>query len=91
MEKHVLLKKLRDALESLKGRVAGKNNDDVVEAIAMVSFGYHFICVFCFLLSEATLTYHVPSSGWSFSSSVDSEGMGINTREVRGEETSKFS
>ncbi|KAA3479283.1 stomatal closure-related actin-binding protein 1 [Gossypium australe] len=35
-EKHVLLKKLRDALESLKGRVAGRNNDDVEEAIDMV-------------------------------------------------------
>ncbi|TYI48644.1 hypothetical protein E1A91_D13G262500v1 [Gossypium mustelinum] len=36
LEKHILLKKLRDALESLKGRVAGRNKDDVVEAIAMV-------------------------------------------------------
>ncbi|KAL3828678.1 hypothetical protein ACJIZ3_017480 [Penstemon smallii] len=36
LEKHVLLKKLRDALEALKGRVTGKNNDDVEEAIAMV-------------------------------------------------------
>ncbi|KAK8649686.1 hypothetical protein V6N13_139352 [Hibiscus sabdariffa] len=36
LEKHVLLKKLRDALESLKGRVAGRNKDDVVEAIVMV-------------------------------------------------------
>ncbi|CAA2997316.1 stomatal closure-related actin-binding 1 [Olea europaea subsp. europaea] len=36
LEKHVLLKKLRDALEALKGRVAGKNKDDVEEAIAMV-------------------------------------------------------
>jgi len=38
LEKHVLLKKLRDALEALRGRVAGKNKDDVEEAIAMVSF-----------------------------------------------------
>lgn len=37
LEKHVLLKKLRDALQSLKGRVAGRNKDDVAEAIAMVS------------------------------------------------------
>lgn len=37
MEKHVLLKKLRDALESLKGRVVGRNKDDVEEAITMVS------------------------------------------------------
>ncbi|KAJ1432092.1 Stomatal closure-related actin-binding protein, coiled-coil domain [Sesbania bispinosa] len=36
LEKHVLLKKLRDALDSLKGRVAGRNKDDVEEAIAMV-------------------------------------------------------
>ncbi|XP_010521573.1 PREDICTED: stomatal closure-related actin-binding protein 1 [Tarenaya hassleriana] len=36
LEKHVLLKKLRDALESLKGRVTGRNRDDVEEAIAMV-------------------------------------------------------
>nr|POE83108.1 stomatal closure-related actin-binding protein 1 [Quercus suber] len=36
LEKHVLLKKLRDALESLKGRVAGRNKDDVEEAICMV-------------------------------------------------------
>ncbi|KAG4183418.1 hypothetical protein ERO13_A09G108800v2 [Gossypium hirsutum] len=36
LEKHVLLKKLRDALESLKGRVAERNKDDVEEAIAMV-------------------------------------------------------
>ncbi|XP_004513217.1 stomatal closure-related actin-binding protein 1-like [Cicer arietinum] len=36
LEKHVLLKKLRDALESLKGRVAGRNKDDVHQAISMV-------------------------------------------------------
>ncbi|KAF6150203.1 hypothetical protein GIB67_023158 [Kingdonia uniflora] len=36
LEKHVLLKKLRDALESLRGRVAGRNKDHVDEAIAMV-------------------------------------------------------
>ncbi|WCJ28984.1 Stomatal closure-related actin-binding protein 3 [Euphorbia peplus] len=36
LEKHVLLKKLRDALESLRGRVAGRNKDDVEEAITMV-------------------------------------------------------
>ncbi|PPD95191.1 hypothetical protein GOBAR_DD07777 [Gossypium barbadense] len=34
--KHVCLKKLRDALESLKGCVAGRKKDDVEEAIAMV-------------------------------------------------------
>ncbi|RAL45916.1 hypothetical protein DM860_006070 [Cuscuta australis] len=36
LEKHVLLKKLRDALEALGGRVAGRNKDDVEEAISMV-------------------------------------------------------
>ncbi|CAO2837420.1 unnamed protein product [Amaranthus hypochondriacus] len=36
LEKHVLLKKLRDALESLRGRVTGKNKGDVEEAISMV-------------------------------------------------------
>ena len=46
LEKHVLLKKLRDALESLKGRVAGRNRDDIVEAIAMVSFGLFFLAFF---------------------------------------------
>ncbi|KAF8398200.1 hypothetical protein HHK36_017126 [Tetracentron sinense] len=36
LERHVLLKKLRDALESLRGRVAGRNKDNVEEAISMV-------------------------------------------------------
>nr|KAJ0202515.1 hypothetical protein LSAT_V11C500254570 [Lactuca sativa] len=36
LEKHVLLEKLKDALESLRGRAVGKNKDDVEEAIAMV-------------------------------------------------------
>ncbi|KAL1552998.1 Stomatal closure-related actin-binding protein 1 [Salvia divinorum] len=36
LEKHVILKKLRDSLEALKGRVGGKNNDDVADAIAIV-------------------------------------------------------
>lgn len=37
LEKHVILKKLRDSLESLNGRVVGKNKDDAEEAIALVS------------------------------------------------------
>jgi hypothetical protein len=45
LEKHVLLKKLRDALESLKGRVAGRNKDDVEDAISMVSFLYYAIFI----------------------------------------------
>lgn len=36
LEKHVLLRKLRDALESLRGRVTDKNKGDVDEAISMV-------------------------------------------------------
>lgn len=36
LEGHVLLKKLRDALESLKGRLAGQNREDVQKAISMV-------------------------------------------------------
>ncbi|KAL0428449.1 UNVERIFIED_CONTAM: Stomatal closure-related actin-binding protein 2 [Sesamum latifolium] len=36
LEGHVLLKKLRDALECLKGRLAGQNKEDVEKAISMV-------------------------------------------------------
>ncbi|KAL5994744.1 Stomatal closure-related actin-binding protein 1 [Asimina triloba] len=36
LDRNVLLKKLRDVLESLKGRVAGRNQDDVEEAIAIL-------------------------------------------------------
>lgn len=36
LEGHVLLKKLRDALESLKGRFTGRNKEDVEKAISMV-------------------------------------------------------
>ncbi|XP_030463729.2 stomatal closure-related actin-binding protein 3 [Syzygium oleosum] len=36
LEGHVLLKKLRDALESLRGRLSGQNKEDVEKAIAMV-------------------------------------------------------
>lgn len=51
LEKHVLLKNLRDALESLRGRVAGRNKDDVEEAIAMVSFVFNFVNYLIFLIS----------------------------------------
>lgn len=47
LEKHVLLKKLRDALESLRGRVVGKNKDDVEEAISMVGFCFFEKFSFC--------------------------------------------
>ncbi|KAK9673564.1 hypothetical protein RND81_12G175500 [Saponaria officinalis] len=36
LEKHVLLKNLRDALEALRGRLSGKNKDDVETAVSMV-------------------------------------------------------
>ncbi|KAI3682309.1 hypothetical protein L1987_82205 [Smallanthus sonchifolius] len=36
LEGHVLLKKLRDALEHLRGRLAGLNKEDVEKAISMV-------------------------------------------------------
>ncbi|KAJ6807792.1 stomatal closure-related actin-binding protein 1 [Iris pallida] len=36
LDRQVLLKKLRDVLESLRGRVAGRNKDDADEAISMV-------------------------------------------------------
>ncbi|XP_030525799.1 stomatal closure-related actin-binding protein 3-like isoform X1 [Rhodamnia argentea] len=36
LEGHVLLKKLRDALESLRGRLTGQNKEDVEKAISMV-------------------------------------------------------
>lgn len=40
LEGHVLLKKLRDALESIRGRLAGRNKEDVEKAISMVCFPY---------------------------------------------------
>lgn len=44
LDGHVLLKKLRDALEYLKGRMAGQNKEDMEKAISMVSsfFLFHF-------------------------------------------------
>ncbi|XP_051149592.1 stomatal closure-related actin-binding protein 2 [Andrographis paniculata] len=36
LDGHVLLKKLRDALECLKGRLSGRNKEDVEKAISMV-------------------------------------------------------
>lgn len=36
LDRQVLLKKLRDVLEALRGRVAGRNKDDAEEAITMV-------------------------------------------------------
>lgn len=37
LDGHVLLKKLRDALEYLRGQLAGQNKEDVEKAISMVS------------------------------------------------------
>ena len=53
LEGHVLLKKLRDALESIRGRLAGRNKEDVEKAISMVGFAYIYI-------SEVVLLYLVP-------------------------------
>ena len=53
LEGHVLLKKLRDALESLRGRLAGRNKEDVEKAISMVS-SYFFLCLF-YLLKKKQL------------------------------------
>ncbi|KAL5673563.1 hypothetical protein ACJX0J_017869, partial [Zea mays] len=36
LDRQVLLKKLRDVLDTLKGRVAGRNKDDAEEAISLV-------------------------------------------------------
>ncbi|KAG0482921.1 hypothetical protein HPP92_011005 [Vanilla planifolia] len=36
LDKHIILGKLRDLLESLRGRVAGRNKEDVDEAVSMV-------------------------------------------------------
>uniref|UniRef100_A0A804QYL3 Stomatal closure-related actin-binding protein 1 n=2 Tax=Zea mays TaxID=4577 RepID=A0A804QYL3_MAIZE len=36
LDRQVLLKKLRDVLDTLKGRVAGRNRDDAEEAISLV-------------------------------------------------------
>lgn len=41
----MLLKKLRDALESLRGRLSGQNKEDVEKAIAMVSSYANYPCV----------------------------------------------
>lgn len=43
-----MLKKLRDALESIRGRMDGRNREEVEKAISMVSFSYFlyfsFVC-----------------------------------------------
>lgn len=43
LDGHVLLKKLRDALECLKGRLAGRNKEDVEKAISLVSFSCYLV------------------------------------------------
>lgn len=43
LDGHVLLKKLRDALEYLKGRMAGQNKEDMEKAISMVSSFFIFL------------------------------------------------
>lgn len=46
LEGHVLLKKLRDALEALRGRMAGRTKEDVEKAISLVSW---LLCCALFL------------------------------------------
>lgn len=43
LDGHVLLKKLRDALEYLKGRLTGRNKEDVEKAISLVSFWCYLV------------------------------------------------
>jgi len=42
LDRQVLLKKLRDVLDTLKGRVAGRNRDDADEAISLVNLFYKY-------------------------------------------------
>lgn len=57
LEGHVILKKLRDALEFLKGRMAGRNKDDVEKAISMVCFKFAFsFSVGCFSSSWTSIS-----------------------------------
>lgn len=51
LEGHVMLKKLRDALESMRGRMDGRNKEAVEKAISMVSF---------YLLMNVFLEHLVP-------------------------------
>jgi hypothetical protein len=57
LDRQVLLKKLRDVLDTLKGRVAGRNKDDAEEAISLVSFSHKFLdlpisaCCYKFLVN----------------------------------------
>ncbi|KAA8550159.1 hypothetical protein F0562_001825 [Nyssa sinensis] len=54
LEGHVVLKKLRDAFESSRGRLAGRNKEDVEKAISMVEA----LAIFCCLKAWET-GYHV--------------------------------
>lgn len=47
LDRHVLLKKLRDVLDQLRGRVAGRNKDDVEDAISMVSSLSAYLFLLC--------------------------------------------
>jgi hypothetical protein len=38
LERDILLKDLKSVLESLRGRVGGKNKDEIVESLSMVGF-----------------------------------------------------
>jgi len=38
LERDILLKNLKSILESLRGRVGGKNKDEIEESLSMVGF-----------------------------------------------------
>lgn len=52
LDRHVLLKKLKDVLDSLRGRVAGRNKDDADEAISMVSLCNSFEALIMLLVCQ---------------------------------------
>lgn len=65
LEGHVLLKKLRDALESLRGRFTGRNKEDVEKAISMVCYFVPFHgCVHYFVQSLKWYLYFILSDDW---------------------------
>lgn len=90
LDGHVLLKKLRDALECLKGRLAGQNKEDVEKAISMVSFRFYAVMTLeiCNML---TVCWLVSFLGRGFGSKINPKGRRTDSREIRSEKASEFS
>lgn len=90
LDGHVLLKKLRDALECLKGRLAGQNKEDVEKAISMVSFRFYAVMTLeiCNML---TVCWLVSFLGRGFGSKINPKGRRADSREIRSEKASEFS